>query len=219
MLDLDCYEILGVDRDANSTSIDEAYWSLAHQYQAGAGVDADRLNLINAAYHILRTPSLRQEFDASQAPTLAHEDAAQARPANRRRLLRLRLPAFGRASILDGTREPTPAPPTLDPSAEGFPDASGAAAEAADVDREAVTSAARRPHLRLKLPAMARPRIFDRLLATAASFPDEHSEVIGTATEDALVDSEAIRSSTAALVARWRASDGDAKDWVSLASR
>jgi curved DNA-binding protein CbpA len=62
----DYYEVLRVHPRADASLIEEAYWHLARQYQAEIGTRpeaAKRLDELNDAYNVLRTPALRQSYD------------------------------------------------------------------------------------------------------------------------------------------------------------
>jgi curved DNA-binding protein CbpA len=65
------YDTLGLAPFAEAAMVDQAYWHLAKTYQAL--VDADprarqALDDLNAAYAVLGTPRLREEYDASLRP-------------------------------------------------------------------------------------------------------------------------------------------------------
>jgi len=64
----DYYEVLGVNRDADSKAIKEAYRQLAFKYhpdRSEAGEQgADMMKRVNEAYAVLSNPEKRQDYDA-----------------------------------------------------------------------------------------------------------------------------------------------------------
>ena len=62
---LDHYQVLEVSADADAKTIDAAYWRLARESATGTrGALAD----LNAAYELLGSPALRQQYDAGRLP-------------------------------------------------------------------------------------------------------------------------------------------------------
>lgn len=60
------YELLGVSPKASGEEIRKAYLQLAHQYHPDAGgskKDEEKLKEINAAYHCLKNPKKRLQYD------------------------------------------------------------------------------------------------------------------------------------------------------------
>ena len=78
MSERDYYEILGLTDDADGTTVNKTYWNLARKYQALATSDPrahSMLDELNEAYNVLGTPALRDEYDTSR-PTPTPEDAS-----------------------------------------------------------------------------------------------------------------------------------------------
>ena len=67
MSDRDYYEILGLTPTADGTMVDQAYWHLARKYQGLAATNPRAqylLDELNEAYGVLGTPRLREQYDA-----------------------------------------------------------------------------------------------------------------------------------------------------------
>ena len=65
MSERDYYEILGLNADADGTTVNKTYWNLARKYQALATSDPrahTMLDELNEAYNVLGTPALRDEY-------------------------------------------------------------------------------------------------------------------------------------------------------------
>jgi curved DNA-binding protein CbpA len=68
------YETLGLAPFAEGAIVDQAYWHLAKTYQALVDTDPrarQALDDLNAAYAVLGTPRLREEYDAGLRPAVA----------------------------------------------------------------------------------------------------------------------------------------------------
>lgn len=69
MSERDYYGILGLTADADGTTVNKAYWNLARKYQALATSDPrahSMLDELNEAYGVLGTPALRDQYDADR---------------------------------------------------------------------------------------------------------------------------------------------------------
>ena len=67
MSDRDYYEILGLTPTADGAMVDQAYWHLARKYQGLAATNPRAqflLDELNEAYGILGNPKLREQYDA-----------------------------------------------------------------------------------------------------------------------------------------------------------
>jgi len=67
MSDRDYYEILGLTPTADGAMVDQAYWHLARKYQGLAATNPRAqylLDELNEAYGVLGTPRLREQYDA-----------------------------------------------------------------------------------------------------------------------------------------------------------
>lgn len=67
MSDRDYYEILGLTPKADGAMVDQAYWHLARKYQGLAATNPraqHMLDELNEAYGVLGTPRLREQYDA-----------------------------------------------------------------------------------------------------------------------------------------------------------
>lgn len=67
MSDRDYYEIIGLTPGADGVMVDQAYWHLARKYQALAETSPEGqrlLNELNEAYGVLGNPRLREQYDA-----------------------------------------------------------------------------------------------------------------------------------------------------------
>ncbi|MEX0749439.1 MAG: J domain-containing protein [Dehalococcoidia bacterium] len=67
MSDRDYYEILGLTPTADGAMVDQAYWHLARKYQGLAATNPRAQHLLdelNEAYGVLGTPRLREQYDA-----------------------------------------------------------------------------------------------------------------------------------------------------------
>jgi hypothetical protein len=67
MSDRDYYEILGLTPTADGSMVDQAYWHLARKYQGLAGTNPRAqymLDELNEAYGVLGNPRLREQYDA-----------------------------------------------------------------------------------------------------------------------------------------------------------
>lgn len=95
MSERDYYNVLGITPDANYEAIDAAYWFQVREARDRLALDPEALAALNDAYEVLRTPSLREKYDASralEASTAAQSAAAlglprpvhHARPSGRR---------------------------------------------------------------------------------------------------------------------------------------
>jgi DnaJ domain len=63
----DYYEVLHLHPEADAAMVDQAYWHLARLYNAAIpsdGTAREMLEELNEAYSVLRTPQLRDEYDA-----------------------------------------------------------------------------------------------------------------------------------------------------------
>lgn len=67
MSERDYYRILGIAPDANYEAIDAAYWWQVREARDKLALDPEALTALNDAYEILRTPSMREKYDASRA--------------------------------------------------------------------------------------------------------------------------------------------------------
>ena len=120
MSDRDYYEILGLTPTADGTMVDQAYWHLARKYQGLAATNPRAqylLDELNEAYGVLGTPRLREQYDAFRddvlirkgmvKPVKAKPHAAARKAAEQsspRTAPRLRLPNVrnGRTYALSG---------------------------------------------------------------------------------------------------------------------
>src|SRR5438874_1715416 len=61
----DHYEVLGIQTNSDSDTIQSAYASLAEKYQPANAetADAEKFEAVNAAFEVLADPLLRREFD------------------------------------------------------------------------------------------------------------------------------------------------------------
>ena len=63
----DLYELLGVSRESNQDEIRKAYLKLAHKYHpdktGGDKAAEEKLKEVNAAYHVLKSPEKRSQYD------------------------------------------------------------------------------------------------------------------------------------------------------------
>jgi curved DNA-binding protein CbpA len=62
----DYYQVLHLQPEADAAMLDQAYWHLARIYNAEIADDPDakeKLDELNEAYSVLRSPSLRKEYD------------------------------------------------------------------------------------------------------------------------------------------------------------
>ena len=78
----DYYQILHLHPEADAAMVDQAYWHLARLYNAAVATDSSskaKLDELNEAYSVLRSPSLRKEYDRVRDVMLG-EDAAPLPP-------------------------------------------------------------------------------------------------------------------------------------------
>jgi hypothetical protein len=78
----DYYQILHLHPEADAAMVDQAYWHLARLYNAASASDPSArasLDELNEAYSVLRSPSLRKEYDRVRDVVLG-EDAAPLPP-------------------------------------------------------------------------------------------------------------------------------------------
>jgi curved DNA-binding protein CbpA len=78
--DVNYYEILGVAEDAHYDAIDEAYWSRVRAARFAPDAEPYTLQMLNEAYEVLRTPSLRTQYDAACRATTEVPRPEPARP-------------------------------------------------------------------------------------------------------------------------------------------
>jgi len=60
---MNCYEILGVNKDASQSDIKKAYRKLVKQHHPDTGGSEERFKEISVAYETLSDPQKRQEYD------------------------------------------------------------------------------------------------------------------------------------------------------------
>lgn len=77
----DYYNVLQVSPDAEPEVIDMAYKALAKKHHPDVGGDVEKMKLINEAYHVLRDPVRRQEYDEEfgQGGNAAEKEAASSK--------------------------------------------------------------------------------------------------------------------------------------------
>ncbi len=83
MSERDYYEILGLAADADGTTVNKTYWNLARKYQALATSDPrahSMLDELNEAYVVLGTPALRDQYDADRPEPASNEVVAEDYP-------------------------------------------------------------------------------------------------------------------------------------------
>jgi len=231
MSDRDYYEILGLTPTADGAMVDQAYWHLARKYQGLAATNPraqQMLDELNEAYGVLGTPRLREQYDAFRDDVLIRKGMVQpvkARPhAAARR---------AEANAEEAQAAARPRLPALSiPHARTYAVAAIIAALAFAGAWQGVniafviatlgvgltlalapTVGARLSSLQLSMPAMpqvAMPQIQAPRLSIP-SLPDIQVPQLPSVTapqrEEAL-DPEELHASTAATIARWRASVG-----------
>ncbi|MEX1254467.1 MAG: J domain-containing protein [Dehalococcoidia bacterium] len=72
----DYYQVLHLQPEADAAMLDQAYWHLARLYNAAIPTDSDakeRLDELNEAYSVLRSPSLRKEYDRVRDTVIARD--------------------------------------------------------------------------------------------------------------------------------------------------
>lgn len=77
----DYYQILHLHADADAAMVDQAYWHLARLYNSSIRADSEageRLDELNEAYSVLRSPELRKEYDQARN-TLLDKDGTLVR--------------------------------------------------------------------------------------------------------------------------------------------
>lgn len=97
MSDRDYYEILGLTPAAEGAMVDQAYWHLARKYQGLAATNPRAqymLDELNEAYAVLGNPKLREQYDAFRddvlirkgmlKPVKSKQHHAEARPAGKK---------------------------------------------------------------------------------------------------------------------------------------
>jgi hypothetical protein len=72
----DYYQVLHLQPEADAAMLDQAYWHLARLYNAAIPTDSDakeKLDDLNEAYSVLRSPSLRKEYDRVRETVIARD--------------------------------------------------------------------------------------------------------------------------------------------------
>ena len=72
----DYYQVLHLQPEADAAMLDQAYWHLARLYNAAIPTDSDakeKLDELNEAYSVLRSPSLRKEYDRVREAVIARD--------------------------------------------------------------------------------------------------------------------------------------------------
>jgi len=91
----DYYEILGADRRATRRELEQLYKRMAARLHPDKGGDEDAMKALNEAYHVLKDPSSRSEYDAKHvAPTVRDFVPVSTSPARDVGLLGHGLSAF-----------------------------------------------------------------------------------------------------------------------------
>jgi hypothetical protein len=222
MSDRDYYEILGLTPRADGAMVDQTYWHLARKYQQMAAIDARArymLDELNEAYGVLGTPRLREQYDAFRDDVLLRAGMirpVKAKSAERRQ--RTAEPAA--ATPASALRFSAPRHWRTYASAGaivllGFAGAwSGVNAMLVLLAMTGGLAVSLAPVLRRQLPdvSLTLPNIeisAPRVSVPEFSLPRLGDAVIGAVPErEEGIDPDHLRSSTAAMIARWRNSVG-----------
>jgi hypothetical protein len=81
----DCYEILGVDRNATRDEIQDAFHTLARKYHPDVNPDpqvVERFKEISAAYEVLSDPEDRAKYDMQIGAERRHQQQTSSRPSD-----------------------------------------------------------------------------------------------------------------------------------------
>jgi hypothetical protein len=230
MSDRDYYEILGLTPTADGTMVDQAYWHLARKYQGLAATNPRAqylLDELNEAYGVLGTPRLREQYDAFRddvlirkgmvKPVKAKPHAAARKAAEQsstRTAPRLRLPnvpnarTYGLSGIIVAL--------ALAGAWQGVNVLFVLAALGIGLALSLTPAVTNRlSGMQLSMPTMPQvsmpqmPQIQTPKLAMP-SLPEIQVPQLATAApvRDETIDADELRASTAATIARWRASVG-----------
>ncbi|HEY8172359.1 MAG TPA: J domain-containing protein [Dehalococcoidia bacterium] len=231
MSDRDYYEILGLTPRADGAMVDQAYWHLARKYQALAATNARAqfmLDELNEAYGVLGNPNLRQQYDAFRDDVLVRrgmikpvrsrpepkvEAAASREETAAARLPHLRLrdwPTYATSSVIVAL--------ALAAAASGVNVGFVAGALAVGLAFALVPTVRRRvADIHITMPSMAMPSVaMPSMQAPKLSLPampeigaQQALRELGIGnTKGEAMDPDELRVSTAATIARWRASIG-----------
>jgi hypothetical protein len=230
MSDRDYYEILGLTPTADGTMVDQAYWHLARKYQGLAATNPRAqylLDELNEAYGVLGTPRLREQYDAFRddvlirkgmvKPVKAKPHAAARKAAEQsaaRSASRLRLPRIpnARTHTLSGIIVAL----ALAGAWQGVNILFVLAALGIGLALSLTPALTNRlSGMQISMPTMPQvsmpqmPQIQAPKLSMP-SLPEVQVPQLATATplRDEGIDADELRASTAATIARWRASIG-----------
>ncbi|MEX2246519.1 MAG: J domain-containing protein [Dehalococcoidia bacterium] len=231
MSDRDYYEILGLTPGADGAMVDQAYWHLARKYQSLAVTD-DRarilLDELNEAYGVLGTPRLREQYDAYRDEVLIPSGVIQP--------VRAKQPQ-PRPQAQTRHEGPDAEPPSVGPSwslpvpqlqhgrtyiVSGIIAALAFAAAWQGVNIMFVLGALAAglalslfptlrglPEMRISMPSVPDVHTPQLAVSRLANLGMGRIRELGLAgEEDSDLDPDALRSSTAGMIARWRHSVG-----------
>jgi hypothetical protein len=225
MSDRDYYEILGLTPTADGAMVDQAYWHLARKYQGLAATNPraqHMLDELNEAYGVLGTPRLREQYDAFRDDVLirkgmvkpvkarphaaARAAAAQDGPA----ASRLKVPrvqharTYGLAAIIAAL--------AFAGAWQGVNVVFVVAALCLGLALSLTpTATSRLAGLQLSMPSMpAMPQVsVPQIQAPRLGMPEfQIPQLPDPSPREEAIDADELHASTAATIARWRASIG-----------
>lgn len=227
MSDRDYYEILGLTPTADGAMVDQAYWHLARKYQGLAATNPRAqylLDELNEAYGVLGTPRLREQYDAFRDDVLIRKGMVKpvkARPHAAARKAEAKEPT-------DGSRREW-SPPGVQ-HARTYALAAIIAALAFAGAWQGVnvifvvatlgiglalsltpTVTARLSAMQFSMPAMPQmsmPQIQAPKIGMPSLPEFQVPQLPNTPARDEAMDPDELHASTAATIARWRASVG-----------
>jgi hypothetical protein len=228
MSDRDYYEILGLTPTADGAMVDQAYWHLARKYQGLAATNPraqHMLDELNEAYGVLGTPRLREQYDAFRDDVLIRKGMVKpvkARPHSAERRAETEAAARSRDWNLPQVRNARTYGLAAIIAAMAFAGAWAGVNVVFVVATLGVglvlsltpTVTSRLQGLQLSMPSMPSmpPVAMPQIQAPKIGMPSlpelQIPQLPAAPSRDEGIDADELHASTAATIARWRASIG-----------